>query len=203
MPKKKKSRWTLEKVKRRGVKKYTQDPNNSNRKIINPVWRKLAIVYSPECAEEIITRVREGEPITKICGQKGMPSYPTVCSWIRKVEGFGDDLRRAKSDAQLLIHDRMDDDFVKMHTDIEDKDPKIANAKATLYREQVGWRKWSMERLNPETFSPKMQIDQNVNIKQVSFIIETSKPQNQVIDIVKRVEVGGELKKEEIEEELP
>lgn len=168
-----KGKWDLEKVRKKGIRKYIEE-EGTGRKVINPVWRALGIQYNPECAEFIIDRIREGEPLHRILERVNMPSYATLCQWMKKMKDFGEEIRAAKADAQFLENEKMGDSFKAMHADVELSDPKVANAKAALYKEEVGYKKWSMEKLAPKTFAPKPIVDNSVNIRQVSFIVETS-----------------------------
>lgn len=168
-----KGKWTLEKVRKRGVRKFVLDEETGKSKV-NPFWRALNIQYNPECAEFITHRIREGEPLHKILERPNMPSYTTFCRWMKTMKDYGEEVRAAKADAQFLLNEKMGDGFVAMHNDIETADPKIANAKAALYKEEVTYKKWSMEKLSPKVFAPKPLIDNSVNIRQVSFVVETS-----------------------------
>lgn len=168
-----KGKWTLEKVRKRGIRKFVLDEETGKNKV-NPFWRALNIQYNPECAEFIVHRIREGEPLHKILERPNMPSYTTFCRWMKTMKDYGEEVRAAKADAQFLLNEKMGDGFVAMHNDIETTDPKIANAKAALYKEEVNYKKWSMEKLSPKVFAPKPLIDNSVNIRQVSFVIETS-----------------------------
>jgi hypothetical protein len=52
--------------------------------------------YSEDIAGEILTRLAEGEPLTKICADAHMPNPSTVFNWERIVPGFSEKVTRAR-----------------------------------------------------------------------------------------------------------
>lgn len=57
-------------------------------------------------AEQIAERVREGESITSICSQEGMPSYGVLCRWRKEEPDFALMLREARRDRAELLFDK-------------------------------------------------------------------------------------------------
>ena len=55
--------------------------------------------FTPELTEAICHRIAEGEPLTKICKDDGMPHYITVLRWRHEHEEFRNDYARAREDA--------------------------------------------------------------------------------------------------------
>ena len=53
-------------------------------------------LYTPELADEICTRLSEGETLTSICAPDGMPSMGAVWHWTHDVEGFAERYARAR-----------------------------------------------------------------------------------------------------------
>jgi hypothetical protein len=55
----------------------------------NPVRKNgRPSLYTPEIAEEIISRLSEGEPLAHICRDDGMPAVRTVSLWKETQDGF-------------------------------------------------------------------------------------------------------------------
>jgi len=52
--------------------------------------------YNDAVANEILTRISNGEPLTKICRDKHMPCVDTVFEWEKTKEGFSDKVTRAR-----------------------------------------------------------------------------------------------------------
>lgn len=52
--------------------------------------------YTPELADEICSRIAEGEPLRQICRDEHMPSWRTVYRWIEADEEFASRIARAR-----------------------------------------------------------------------------------------------------------
>jgi hypothetical protein len=52
--------------------------------------------FNREIADEILERLSNGEPLTKICRDDHMPAVSTVFRWEKTVEGFSEEVTRAR-----------------------------------------------------------------------------------------------------------
>lgn len=53
-------------------------------------------IYSDELAATICDRIMAGEPLTRICSERGMPGYTTVMRWAQDNEEFRAKYSRAR-----------------------------------------------------------------------------------------------------------
>jgi len=62
--------------------------------------------YSPDVKAEICRRLAEGEPLVRICRDKGMPAISTVWSWEREDPEFSNLSARGREDGtHTLAHE--------------------------------------------------------------------------------------------------
>ena len=54
--------------------------------------------YSPELAANIINQMKSGTTVTAITLQEGMPSWTTICEWMRCIPEFSESYAQAKLD---------------------------------------------------------------------------------------------------------
>lgn len=73
--------------------------------------------YRVETANEILERLSNGEPLTKICRDDHMPSVSTVFLWEQKVEGFSEKVTRARE----LSADHFSHEIIE----IADENPQV------------------------------------------------------------------------------
>jgi hypothetical protein len=62
--------------------------------------------YTPALAEEICTRLSEGEPLRQICRDDHMPSWVAVYQWMDKHEGLALAIARAREAGQDAMAER-------------------------------------------------------------------------------------------------
>jgi hypothetical protein len=91
-------------------------------------------------AESICERLREGEFLTVICKEQGMPSYGTLCRWRREHPEFADMLRDARKDKaewffeqSILAVEEADErknsiDLARLRSDVFAKAAKVLNS---------------------------------------------------------------------------
>ncbi len=107
-----------------------------------------AVRYSPDIADAILSRLANGERLSRICAEPGMPHRDTVHTWaIDDVDGFSARYDRAR----LIGGDCMADDIV----DLSDK-ATAENAQAV--RLQVDSRKWYLAKYFPRRFGDRLEI---------------------------------------------
>lgn len=105
-----------------------------------PVGRPTA--YSEEVANEILRRMGDGETLTAICSEEGMPARSTVSLWSIKDEppGFSARYDRARMLQALAIGEDA--------LDIADNTKEEANSR----RVRVDTRKWFASKMHPSKF---------------------------------------------------
>lgn len=99
-------------------------------------------VYSEAVADEILRRMAEGETLSAICHEEGMPARSTVSLWAIKDEpvGFSDRYERARMLQALAIGE----DAIDIADDRSDE----ANSR----RVRVDTRKWFASKMHPAKF---------------------------------------------------
>ena len=63
------------------------------------------VVYTDELAQQILDRISNGEVLTKICEEEGMPSRSAVKKWRRSKPDFAAALKEARDDGFDAIAD--------------------------------------------------------------------------------------------------
>ncbi|WP_315834245.1 hypothetical protein [Bradyrhizobium prioriisuperbiae] len=64
--------------------------------------------HAPDIAEAICVRLSEGQSLSEICRDAGMPNLKTVCRWVRRNRGgFGARVRRARLVGYFKVMDEM------------------------------------------------------------------------------------------------
>lgn len=83
--------------------------------------------YTPEIAEEIVSRMSEGEPLAAICRDEHMPHRSTVYDWQKADEAFSRRIACAREDgfdaiamrARLTIRGKTEDDGGESSGDVQ------------------------------------------------------------------------------------
>lgn len=103
-------------------------------------------IYSKALADAFLERVEKGERIKVICTTDGMPSWPTVQSWIRKNPTFAARYAHTRaSSAEALEHEAIEESY-----GATDKDS------AAAARVRVDTLKWAAAKRNPRLYADKM-----------------------------------------------
>ena len=55
-------------------------------------------IYSPQLAAKVLERMNAGETVTRITEDKDMPSWSTICDWVRRLPEFAQGYAQAKID---------------------------------------------------------------------------------------------------------
>jgi hypothetical protein len=64
-------------------------------------------IYSQELADRICERLASGESLRSICGDDGMPSWPTISKWLNEKPDFVTQYARAREDQAEAHADRI------------------------------------------------------------------------------------------------
>lgn len=105
--------------------------------------------YTEEIADEICTRICQGEGVARICEDDEMPPQGTVYVWLQKHESFREKYARARETQQ--------DFHAEQLLEIVDEEPE--------FHHHVGWarnrmdaRKWLMSKLAPKKYGDKVLL---------------------------------------------
>src|SRR5271170_5774058 len=102
-------------------------------------------LYSTELAQRICDRLTDGETLTNICKEPGMPSRITVWRWIRNNEEFETNYARAREAGAYWLDDKMMDEAESI---VDGESATVALAKAKLYQ-------WMAQVRNPRAYGNK------------------------------------------------
>lgn len=116
--------------------------------------RNVTDRYPPDVREEVCAticqRLAEGEALVTILnGTPGMPSYWTVCQWLRTDMGFQDAYRLAREDAAEVVAG----EIVRIADEAKDSDS------AAAARVRVDARKWLAARLKPRVYGDRVDVN--------------------------------------------
>jgi hypothetical protein len=128
--------------------------------------------YTPELAEEICRRLREGESLRSICRTEGYPRESAVIEWAKENrDGFSEQYAQAR-DVGL---DRMAEETLEIADDgsndwMARNDPEnagyIANGEhVARSRLRVDTRKWYLSKLAPKRYGDRLAVDASVENK--------------------------------------
>jgi hypothetical protein len=104
-------------------------------------------IYTQELADRICERLASGESLRAICGDDGMPSWPTISKWLNEKPGFVTQYARAREDQAEAHADRI--------IEIADDETIDANHKRIM----VDARKWVASKLKPKRYGDKLDLE--------------------------------------------
>jgi hypothetical protein len=117
--------------------------------------------FTQEVANKILDRVSEGEMLTKICNEEGMPPRKTVYTWMAARPAFKDAYARAREEWAEFYEERVlaiafDDkgDFF-----IENGKTVADHARVQRARLQVDTLKWFMMKWAPRRYGEKPALE--------------------------------------------
>jgi hypothetical protein len=105
--------------------------------------------YTQEIADEITTRLADGESLRRICADDHMPEKSTVLLWVvRDREGFSDQYRAAREAAGYSHGDEaLDLRYRVLSGEVDPQSAKVV----------LDALKWGAERMAPKSHSPRVQ----------------------------------------------
>jgi hypothetical protein len=121
--------------------------------------------YNDEIAAEILGRIANGEPLSRICKDEGMPVASTVYLWMMKHEDFSNRYARAREDqAETLA-----DEIVQIADETPDLEPvydrdgnlvemKLHAAYVSWQKNRLDARKWVAAKLKPKKYGDKIDV---------------------------------------------
>lgn len=108
--------------------------------------------YSRQIADEICTRIAEGEPLSKICTDTDMPAYRTVLGW--RVSGGVDG-----EFSHLYAHAREDAaDFLADEIRVLAKRVERGELDPNAGRVSIDALKWSASKLKPRAYGDRLEL---------------------------------------------
>jgi hypothetical protein len=129
--------------------------------------------FTQEVANKILDRISEGEMLTKICQEEGMPPRKTVYTWMGARPAFKDAYARAREEWAEFYEERVlaiafDDkgDFF-----IENGKTVADHARVQRARLQVDTLKWFMMKWAPRRYGEKPALEQQPQELKVSWIV--------------------------------
>jgi hypothetical protein len=145
------------------------------------------VPYSPEVAEEILTRLADGETLRAICKSDHLPSDREVRRWGRdEPDGFAKDYRVARdlgleSWADQIIEEAFDSSEDRLGTDKKTGRPIWDNENVQRSRLKVDSLKWLLSKLRPERYGDKIAVtgagDGPLQIEEINRLSPTERSQ--------------------------
>lgn len=115
-------------------------------------------IYSDAIADTILSRLADGEPLTRICKDDGLPGLTTVYRWLESDESFRNKYARAREEQA----DTLADEIVRIADEAPPPDAetgKIDNAWVQWQRNRVEARKWTASKLKPKKYGEKTESE--------------------------------------------
>lgn len=112
-------------------------------------------IYTDEIADIILTRLADGEPLTRICKEPDLPGLTTVYRWLESDASFRDKYARAREEQA----DTLADEIVRIADEAPPPDGetgKIDSAWVAWQRNRVEARKWTASKLKPKKYGDKL-----------------------------------------------
>jgi hypothetical protein len=124
-------------------------------------------LFSPTLAKAVCEKIAGGWTLTAIARDPNMPSRDDFFRWLREHAEFHDmyfEARRARADARSDAMDGIVERVLK-----GELDPRAAQVALTHER-------WAAGREAPKRYGERLEIDADVRVEPVSFVIVRSAP---------------------------
>ena len=143
-------------------------------------------LISEETISKIIERIELGEPLTKICKDKSMPSLSVFYRYMRNDEKLQNKIRQARETGCFTIIDKIN----------EDLETPQDNQHMMWVRERLAMGRWLASKLASGVFGDKIKQE----VKQDSkLIIQWDIPENEN-NLIQAKEIVEEVPKTPIQE---
>lgn len=130
---------------------------------IEAKWRRLS-TYEPAKAIKICERIAEGETLSAICEDEGMPQRSTFRRWmVRQPE-----LRKAYEAARELQSHSLFDEALDLVRRL--KTGELENAQVNAYRVALEQLRWSAAKLNPAQYGEKQNPSGVLNVQIITSL---------------------------------
>ena len=122
--------------------------------------------YSDKLAQIIFLRLSEGESLRSICRDDEMPSQATVYNWLKSVDGFLEQYRKAREEQA----DTLADEIVSIADETPELNPVVDKNTGELIRVElssayIAWqknridaRKWTASKLRPKAYGDRTTV---------------------------------------------
>lgn len=125
----------------------------------------------------ILERIADGEYLTKISKEKGMPSFKTVWKWMREDKEFfhaytrAQELRADKIFEELVaIADDSTNDYITIETN-SDKKKVVNHEYINRSRLRIDTRKWMLSKMMPSKYGDKLDLKHSGEIKNSGVLV--------------------------------
>ena len=125
-----------------------------------------ALELTSELTEQICQELMNGQPLTRICSRKELPSIATVNRWISKDPSFAKQITNARRVGTQFYLDKMIEELETMSA----KDVGIVREKLHHYR-------WLASKLLPSLYGDKQEVVQDTKVT-----ITWQQPDMKVVD---------------------
>lgn len=129
--------------------------------------------YSQEVAAVICGRIADGEPLTKICKDDGMPVTSTVYKWMMQNEEFASAYARAREEQADTLADEIvaisDDSRNDTQVD-EDGNRIVDHDHIQRAKLRVDARKWVAAKLKPKKWGDRVAVDHSGTVTLESLV---------------------------------
>lgn len=113
----------------------------------------IPYLYTRELGDEVCQRVADGEPLTHICAEPGMPDSSTIYQWCaHDVDGMRDRMDAARRQRALRFADEL--------AALADQVPQT-KLEAEWLKTRINTRQWIATKLLPATYGDRVQSEQS------------------------------------------
>ena len=125
-----------------------------------------SLELTTQLTDQICQELMNGQPLTKICSQKELPSLATINRWITKHPSFAKQITNARRVGTQYYLDKMIEELETMSA----KDVGIVREKLHHYR-------WLASKLLPSLYGDKQEVVQDTKVT-----ITWQQPDMKVVD---------------------
>ena len=112
-----------------------------------------SLELTTELTDQICQELMNGQPLTRICSKKELPSLATINRWIAKHPSFAKQITNARRVGTQYYLDKMIEELETMSA----KDVGIVREKLQHYR-------WLAQKLLPNQYGAKQEVVQDTKI---------------------------------------
>lgn len=120
--------------------------------------------FTQEVADQICSRLADGESLRSVCRDEAMPCKAVVFKWMRVIPGFVDQYARAKEESADALSDEMLDiaddgrnDWMKRNAE-DDAGWQANGENVQRSRVRIDTRKWLASKLKPKKYGDKIDM---------------------------------------------
>lgn len=125
------------------------------------VGGRFVTAYDNELALTICERIAEGQTLTAICRDDGMPHRQTFHRWVVNYP----ELARAYAAAREISAHSMEEEALEIARTLATEGRDFTSTKVRAYDTAIGQLRWSASRRNPKTYSERGAVQITVPIQ--------------------------------------